>query len=385
MVELERGNDEAFWSALLAKLIDKGRRIPKFQVERAVGPILGFFLDQAISHLLGSKVVTLAAEFPLKKPGNRQSTNIDWLMYDQQKGELVLLELKTEPGSFRSEQFDTYLALANQEAPWTDMKKAFHSIRDASAYSRKYDYVAKQLEAVSATCAGIERAQVRVLYLAPKSAAESFRRALAEFTKEHPGSALGDRVEFRSFEDLRGSAHAAGEFDFARYRDILYDALLLLDKNDEDDAGGPPGVVGSNYRGLVPLDEALALCKGAEPVIVGFAGGERELQRQDVARLEERLYKWDWAGDAGKGTIGTKATGNWIDGATFVEIVEAVRSRRLRSEADVQRIAARIGDALRVNPDLKLGQLIERVSRDAALALDEMTDDDLVDALAARQ
>lgn len=384
MVEPKRGNDEAFWSALLEKLIENGRRIPKVQVERAVGPILGFFLDHAISHLLGSKVVTLAAEFPLKKPGNSQSTNIDWLMYDQHKGELVLLELKTESGSFRSEQFEIYLALANEECPWARMKKDFRAIRDVSVHRGKYEYVEKEIEKVVDACTDIEQAQVRILYLAPKSTAGSFRRALDQFTKEHPGSVLGDRVEFRSFEDLKASARAAGECDFARYRDILYDALLVLDK-DKDKEAEAAGTPGANYVGQVPLDDMLALCRGDKPVIVGFAGGARELQRQDVARLEERLYKWDWAGESGKGTTGAKTGGNWIEGAEFVKIVEAVRSRRLRNEADIQRIAARIGAALRVNPDLKLGQLIERVSRDAALALDEMADDDLVEALAARQ
>lgn len=60
-------------------------RIPKVQVERIVGPILGLFLPQVLGALIEAMpdregFAVVSPEFPLKRPHSNQSTNIDWLL-----------------------------------------------------------------------------------------------------------------------------------------------------------------------------------------------------------------------------------------------------------------------------------------------------------------
>ena len=96
-------NDEGegrFFDSLV-KHIMLGVKIPKVQIERVIGPILGFFIEDILSSLLDEHIVTISAEFPLRKfendsgTRNNQSTNIDWLMYCRKKKELIFVELKT--------------------------------------------------------------------------------------------------------------------------------------------------------------------------------------------------------------------------------------------------------------------------------------------------
>ena len=52
-----------------------------------------------------------------------------------------------------------------------------------------------------------------------------------------------------------------------------------------------------------------------------------------------------------------------------------------RSEADSRRLSSCIRNALLENPELTLGQLIDLASSDSGIALDEMADKYLVEAL----
>src|ERR1035438_1762780 len=87
--------------------------IPKVQVERAIGPILGLFIAELLSIKWNKRVEMICEEFPLRKaPVNGilkyQSTNIDWLLYNVNDDQLVFLELKTAYTSFDPVQEDTY-------------------------------------------------------------------------------------------------------------------------------------------------------------------------------------------------------------------------------------------------------------------------------------
>ena len=382
----------AFWGNLLTHIVEGGRRTPKFQVERAIGPMLGFFLPRALSELLDSNghsngetrdksvVITLAAEFPLKKPGDsKQSTNIDWLMYDTANNELLLVELKTEFASFQGEQLDRYLELATTANPWIGMKEDFDNICKVTK-SPKYTYAAKQLREVLDNCPDVENARVRVVYLAPKATAAAFDEAVKKFK---PTSALGsDSAVCFFFEDLARFANGTAKDDLAPYRDKLFSALTALDRDLVLDESGEDLTEASkkNYRGRLSLDEVLRNCKEDKSILVGFAGGSKALAQQDFSHLQNRLYKWDNAGDKG---VGSKIQVNWIEAEQFLKIVEPILSCALHSDADVQRLASAVGDALRNNPKLTLGQIIERVSSDAPIPLGELSDDDLIKALAA--
>jgi len=378
----------AFWGNLLTHIVEGGRRTPKFQVERAIGPMLGFFLPRALSELLDSNghsngetrdksvVITLAAEFPLKKSGDsKQSTNIDWLMYDTANNELLLVELKTEFASFQGEQLDRYLELAATANPWAGMKKGFDEICEVTN-SWKYDHAKERLVEALKKCGGVESARARVVYLAPKPTAALFTEAVKDFKQRNPKLVLADdsAVCF-SFDDLAHSSTGKQNGDFSGYRDMLFEVLGKLDSDEENlmEAGK------KNYRGLTTLDDVLKKCREDKSTLVGFSGGSKALAQQDFAHLEKRLYKWDKAGDE---SVGRKIQGNWIEAEQFIKIVENTLSGRLRSDADIQRFASGVGDALRNNPKLTLGQIIERVSADAPIPLSELSDDYLINALA---
>lgn len=101
-----------FVRRLMAEIL-RLHRIPKVQVERIVGPILGLFLPDLLGPLLDPEgerggFAVVSPEFPLKRSVNNQSTNVDWLVVHPGRGLVVLLELKTAPGSIESEQLDIY-------------------------------------------------------------------------------------------------------------------------------------------------------------------------------------------------------------------------------------------------------------------------------------
>ena len=69
-----------FAQRLMAEVL-RLHQIPKVQVERIVGPILGIFLPQVLGDLLkipgtSTGFEVIAPEFPLKRDDNHQSTNI---------------------------------------------------------------------------------------------------------------------------------------------------------------------------------------------------------------------------------------------------------------------------------------------------------------------
>ena len=214
------------------------------------------------------------------------------------------------------------------------------------------------------------------MYLAPKPTAASFNEAVRDFKVSNPKLVLGDdsAVCF-SFNDLAQSSSGKQIGDFSGYRDMLFEALGKLDVDDEGltDSGK------KNYRGLTTLIDVLKKCRGDKSIIVGFSGGSKALAQKDCAHLESRLSKWDNAGDNG---VGSKIRGNWIQAEQFIKIVENIRSGRLRTDADIQRLASGVGDALRNNPKLTLGQIIERFWSDAVIPMDELSDDDLVKGIA---
>lgn len=115
----EAANDASFFSALMEEII-AGVMIPKVQIERVIGPLLGYFLPGVLTEMLGKNVVLLCPEFPIRKmsgpnANNRsnQSTNIDWLMLIPELNELIFVELKTTDTTFNDDQAAIYGALQN--------------------------------------------------------------------------------------------------------------------------------------------------------------------------------------------------------------------------------------------------------------------------------
>ena len=104
---------ESFIVTLMAHIME-ATMISKAQVERAVGPILSLFLPQVLTATfqedpeLSGEIVMICPEFPLKKTHNRQSTNIDWLMFNKSRKMLLFFELKTSDTSVNDQQNAIY-------------------------------------------------------------------------------------------------------------------------------------------------------------------------------------------------------------------------------------------------------------------------------------
>lgn len=102
-VAADMGDQHAFLRRLMGEILEL-HQVPKAQVERAVGPMLGMFLPTVLGALVEGGVPTgsfetVSPEFPLKRGHNNQSTNIDWLVVRQPLDRVVLVELKTAPNS----------------------------------------------------------------------------------------------------------------------------------------------------------------------------------------------------------------------------------------------------------------------------------------------
>ncbi|MBV5328998.1 MAG: hypothetical protein JZU65_15450 [Chlorobium sp.] len=77
---------------LLERIIEYND-LPKFQVERAISPILSFYIGRILSKN-NEELELVSPEYPLKNDNN-QSTNIDYLIINKTKNCILLVELKT--------------------------------------------------------------------------------------------------------------------------------------------------------------------------------------------------------------------------------------------------------------------------------------------------
>jgi hypothetical protein len=129
------------------RLLARDKALPKNQFERRVDPLLAPFLADILTSWLGGKVVPVVAEFPLKKPDNNQSTNVDHL-YAQHGGKdvppgWVFVELKTDAASVKPNQIDTYLAAIDRGMP--ALLKDLDNIAAATLAKSKYAELVKRL------------------------------------------------------------------------------------------------------------------------------------------------------------------------------------------------------------------------------------------------
>ncbi len=298
-----------FFADLMQHLM-AGTMIPKVQVERSLGPIIGFFLADALSANLQEDIVMLCPEFPIRKEGNNQSTNIDWLMFSRTKQELLLVELKTTDTSFAAWQASIYEDLQNKIASTQSavfLAEDLEDIADESLERGKYLNVQK----MTASGLGITEDAIRevfgrckharVIYLAPKAS--------------HPKQKWRDDWLWLSFEDL---PQALGNHPHADQWPILRNSLISLDtltrrqRNGED----PSASGGKNYAELLDFDEALDHCRSAgESVVLGLVQWRKELPGMSLEQLRAKKYKTDSANTPAEGK---KLARNWVPGDQFL-------------------------------------------------------------------
>lgn len=117
--------------------------LPKYQLERASEPLLGLFIEQWLSNKLKSQLRTIAMEFPLKRPKNNQSTNVDYLLADD-AGTWYFVEMKTSQVELDAGQIDAYVAAAKKVG--AALKADIEKISERTRAKPKYTTLLSALE-----------------------------------------------------------------------------------------------------------------------------------------------------------------------------------------------------------------------------------------------
>ena len=326
--------NKGFLSHLMAHLLE-GSQIPKVQVERSVGPVLGFFLAEVLTATLkddgalSGRYRMLCPEFPLAKGNSLQSTNIDFLLYNEDRQALVFLELKTAGSSFSPDQAVIYL---ENKLKVLDHSAAYlvndlERIKASSTAPQKYAAVQQMLETrfPGGMGAMAQCRQLHVIYLVP-----------AQLKERDPHLKRMDKA--LSFGEL------AMDIDgpFAEEWATIGQTLQQLDDNVKSNPSSTISDSGHlNYQDRVDFDAIKALCseRGAQ-IVVGFAGGEAALRQSDLKQLRQRAFKWDVA----EGGQGNKQALNWVAGNRFIDIVLSLEAAcaGLSEPSAPARIAAQI-------------------------------------------
>ena len=299
-----------FVEALMDHIME-GVMIPKVQIERAVGPILSMFLADVLTETLrddpalSGSIVIICPEFPLKKADNKQSTNIDWLMYNKERQQLLFVELKTSDTSFDTGQNAIYRAKqdAVRRKGGSFLIDDLEQLTKASTEAGKYRYILeKRLSLFKKEITACRDA--RIIYLIPKSA-------------EHKVHGLADKV--LCFGMLSDSITGS----FAEEWNVIRSHLCRLDDSSRRSRNHqltsvPVENRGANYVDSFDFLSIVEFCKKhGDAVIVGFTGGVAALASQDLAFLVRRRYKWDNV----VGGKENKHLRNWIPGSVFSEII----------------------------------------------------------------
>lgn len=306
-----------------------GVMIPKVQVERSLGPILGMFLPQVLTEVLtersrvGHQIEMLCPEFPIRKEqlegrSTNQSTNIDWVMYDKLSGDLILVELKTADTSFSADQIRIYDNLQERVEKYSAdfLVKDLLDIYGASQEKGKYlnvfkmlaqvleipDYVPQILIDALSQCK-----RARIVYIAPKVSKP------ADWPEDDPYRL------WLSFGDLPSDLDE--DYPYASYWPVLHKELISLDDKTRSirNAAARLNQAGTYYAGTKNYDRIKELCtdKGAT-VVIGWKDWQKIYPDITSEAFRKLSFKWDDAGEI----RGNKNPRNWIRGNVFLEMMQ---------------------------------------------------------------
>lgn len=139
------------------------KRFPKYQLERRVDGFIGVFLIDILKATWDWDTKIVAPEFPIKKEGNNQSINVDYLLYRKQNASAqaawLFVELKTDTGSFDERQYGAY-----KRAQIDGMVKLREGLNDIFSKTRdknKYKILFKKLKSFN-----LDR-RIELVYLVP--------------------------------------------------------------------------------------------------------------------------------------------------------------------------------------------------------------------------
>lgn len=184
---------------VIFKLLNTNSEFPKYQLERRVDIFINVFLEDLLTSYFndGCKVQYICPEFPFKKDGNRQSTNVDYLCSRELGGnkEIIFVELKTEKRSFDASQLEIYM----KNKDWKILNDNITELGKSKKYKGKYETLINRINEQHFPT----QTKIRILYISPiqviskiaakgNSVDESKIKSLAELlllTKSFPSEA----------------------------------------------------------------------------------------------------------------------------------------------------------------------------------------------------
>lgn len=168
---------------ILMETIMEGVYIPNVQVERELSPILGIFIESLLTkrfencQVFSGEYKLISPEFPLKKKDNNQSINVDYLLFNKTRNEIVFLELKTDSGSFEESQMDRYIVYKKrieESHSASFLKQDIETIRNKSEkkkMKKKYEYTLDRINKIfGKDLSKLSKVRnCKVIYLVPSS------------------------------------------------------------------------------------------------------------------------------------------------------------------------------------------------------------------------
>lgn len=204
---------------LLDKIIEYND-LPKFQVERALSPILSFYIEKIISIKSDNDDIELISpEFPLKKKENNQSNNIDYLLVDKTDESIILVELKTNKRASikdvleHQSNYEFFINRIESERAGF-LFKELELILPKSNQEEKYEYLKEKAKNINKN---INKG--KIIYFVPDNIRDNIREDNKKLQKN-----MRDTVVY-GFSDLPDEIG-----NDSTYKEI-YESLLKLNKN----------------------------------------------------------------------------------------------------------------------------------------------------------
>ena len=305
---------DSFIDTLMQHIME-GVMIPKSQIERAVGPILSMFLADVLTETfrrdaaLSGKISMVCPEFPLKKSSNWQSTNIDYLLFNEDRKQLIFLELKTSDTSVGAQQCEIYRSKQKEVKArgGAFLIEDLVQIRDRSSEQGKYRYlIEKKILPFKSEITGCSDATV--IYLVPKSAEQKVKD---QADRVLTYGMLAEAIKGPYAEEWRVIRNYLCQLDDSSKRSRNRSSL----KVEKNQTPGKPAY----WQDTVKFDEMVRLChRHGNKIIVGFTGGKAAFSRNALSELKSRRsYKWDYSENTNR-----KKMADWLAGSAIIEMLK---------------------------------------------------------------
>jgi hypothetical protein len=209
----------------LVNVIKEDYDIPKYKCEVVVDTLLSMFRVEDIVNKCGfdgkeEGIKFVAKEFPFKREDSSKSFNIDYILINEDKKTLYLVELKTTK-AISKKQMERYLKVIQKIK---DKKSAeflmddFNKIKEDSIQKKKYqNYEDKYLKELNDKNAFKEVYNVELIYISPKS-----EKAINLFKEKN--------IKNITFENLYKDMEFNTEDENAKWNDIK-DIFEYIDAN----------------------------------------------------------------------------------------------------------------------------------------------------------